>query len=65
MTNEIKQDAAQSNVDTRSANASFEFQTHGAEPGHSVVIGPTERGMSVYDAFRLSDEEVAGILSTC
>lgn len=64
MTNEIKQGAAQPTVDTCSSNAPFKFQAHGADAGHSIVIGPTKRGMSVYDAFRVSDAERASILST-
>ncbi|MBK1902081.1 MULTISPECIES: hypothetical protein [Burkholderia] len=64
MTNEIKQGAAQPTDDTCSSSAPFKFQAHGADTGHSIVIGPTNRGMSVYDAFRLSDAERASILST-
>ena len=64
MTIEIKQGAAQPTVDTCSASAPFKFHAHGAEAGHSIVIGPTKLGMSVYDAFRVSDAERASILST-
>ncbi|VWC78886.1 hypothetical protein BLA39750_01051 [Burkholderia lata] len=64
MTNEIKQGAAQPTIDTSSASTPFKFHAHDLESRHSVVIGATERGMSVYDAFRLSDAELAGVLST-
>lgn len=64
MTNEIKQRAARPTIVTSSASVPFKFEGHAEEPRNSVAIGPAERGTSVYDAFRLSDAELASILST-
>ncbi|WP_020203550.1 hypothetical protein [Cupriavidus sp. WS] len=47
MTDDKKQrvaDTISSNCETRTP---FKFDPHGAEVGHSVVIGPTGKGMSV------------------
>ncbi|KVR92526.1 hypothetical protein [Burkholderia vietnamiensis] len=64
MTKQNEQDAEQTTIGTIAASVPFNFEAHGAELGHSVVIGPTKGGMSVYDAFRLSTAEAAAIRST-
>ncbi len=51
------------NIFNKPARVQCQFSFHAADVAHTVVVSPPRFGMSTYDVFKLTSEEVAWISS--